>query len=215
MRKFIAAALLASVSTGTVQAQSTYVWSAPPSAADGRVFKYYLPMGTPIMLRTRTQVNTREANLGDRVYLEVAEPITFQGQTVIPAGAPVVGEVASLQRNGHFGRKGKVAVRLIEVQTPSGPVRLSGDAYDEGTSGTVVSFGTIMLVSTLGFLIHGTSGNIAANSTVKAHLAENMNFRWQDPQARQASAAIEASPDQTPARAASLDRREVASQPSG
>lgn len=215
MKKFIAAAVLACVSAGTVQAQSTFIWSAPPSAADGRVFKYYLPMGTQVMLRTRSQVNTREAKLGDRVYLEVAEPITFQGQIVIPAGAPVVGEVATLQRNGHFGRKGKVSVRLIEVQTPSGPIRLTGDAYDEGISGTAVSIGTIMLVSPLGFLVHGTSGNIPANSTVKAYLAENMNFRWQNPQGVQASAVIEATPDQTPIRAPNIGIRQTDSQPTG
>lgn len=203
MKKLIAGAVLAVTCTGAVQAQSTFMWAAPPSGANGPVFKYYLPVGTPLLLRTRTQVNTKEARLGDRVSLEVAEAVTFRGQTVVPVGAPVIGEVATLQRNGHFGRKGKVAIRLIEVQTPSGPVRLSGEAYDEGISGTAVSVGTIMLVSPLGFLVHGTSGNIPANVTVKAYLAENINFRWQNPGYDPAPAALEASPDRPGAQAAS------------
>lgn len=197
MKKLIAAALLVAISSGAVHAQSTFTWAAPPSTANGPVFKYYLPMGTPLTLRTRTQVNTKEAKLGDRVYMEVAEAVLFRGQTVIPAGSPVIGEVSTLQRNGHFGRKGKVAVRLVEVQTPSGPVRLTGDAYDEGISGTLVSVGTFMFVSALGFLVHGTSGNIPANATVKAYLAEDMNFRWQNPELDQASAAVRATPDQS------------------
>ncbi|VWX47133.1 hypothetical protein [Novosphingobium sp. 9U] len=215
MKKLIAAALLTALGTGAAQAQSTFMWAPPPSAADGPVFKYYLPMGTPLMLRTRTQVNTREAKLGDRVYLEVAEAVTFQGQTIIPVGSPVIGEVATLQRNGHFGRKGKVAVRLIELQTPSGPVRLSGDAYDEGISGTVVSIGTIVLVSPLGFLVHGTSGNIPADATVKAYLSENLNFRWQNPGLTQTSAPLQAVPDRTGVQAASLDSTRSQLQPTG
>lgn len=215
MKTLTVAALILAMSSGAVQAQSTFTWAAPPSSANGQVFKYYLPMGTPLMLRTRTQVNTKEARLGDRVYLEVAEAVTFQGQTVIPAGSPVIGEVATLQRNGHFGRKGKVAVRLIEVQTPSGPVRLSGDAYDEGVSGTAVSVGTILLVSALGLLVHGTSGNIPANATVKAHLAENMTFRWQAPAAVQASAAVQAIPDRPSVQAVSYEGGRMAVQPAG
>ncbi len=195
MKALIAAVALTVLGSAAVQAQSTYMWAAPPSAANGPVFDYYLPTGTPLMLRTRTQVNTKETRLGDRVYLEVAEPVSFRGQVVIPRGAPVVAEVTTLQRNGHFGRKGKVSVRLVEVQTPSGPVRLSGNAYDEGISGTVVSIGTFVLVSPLGFLIHGTSGNIPANATVHAYLAENMNFRWQEPKSAQISTAIQATPD--------------------
>ena len=58
-----------------------------------------------------------------------------------------------------------------------------------------MSIGTFVLVSPLGFLIHGTSGNIPANATVQAYLAENMNFRWQEPKSAQISTAIQATPD--------------------
>src|SRR3546814_3407633 len=114
-------------------------------------------MGTPLRLRTRTQVSTKDNKPGNRLYLEVAERVSFRGQVVIPIGGAVVAEVSRVQRNGHFGKKGKLEIRLISVETPSGPVRLRGTAYDEGKSGTAASVATMALLSGLGFLIHGTS----------------------------------------------------------
>lgn len=215
MRTLIAATALASLSAATAQAQSTFMWPAPPSTVDGKVFKYFLPIGTPVLLRTRTQVNTRESHLGDRVYLEVAETVAFRGQPVIPVGAPVTAEVVQIQRNGHFGRKGKITVRLIEAQTPSGPVALSGTAYDEGKSGTVASFGTMAFVSVLGFLIHGTSGNIEAATPVQAYLAAPLNFRWQDRANEQAAGLLPAVPDGTAKSMIGLNESDFVSPPMG
>lgn len=133
MRKLAAAsAAIALAVTGAAQAQTTYHWPAPERAPAGDGQRFYLQMGTPLMLRTRTQISTKDNKPGDRVYLEVAENVSFRGQTVIPIGSPVFAEVSRAQRNGHFGRKGKLEIRLHYAQTPSGPVRLTGTAYDEG-----------------------------------------------------------------------------------
>jgi hypothetical protein len=196
MIKAIVAGALGAALLGTgAQAQTTYMWPAAPSPSGASSLKYFLPPGTPLVLRTRTQVNTKMNEPGDRIYLEVAQAVSFRGQTVIPVGAPVIGEVAHVQRNGHFGVKGKVTLHLIQVETPSGPVRLTGTAYDEGRSGTLLSVGTIAFVSVLGVLVHGTSGDIPADTMVKAYLAEPMNFRWQREAADQGVAMIQATPD--------------------
>lgn len=179
MRKTLAVMGMTAALMGPGAQAQTYMWPAPASPTAMPTIRYFLPTGTPLMLRTRTQVNTKMNEPGDRVYLEVAQPVSFRGQTVIPAGAPVIGEVAQVQRNGHFGVKGKIMVRLIQVETPSGPVRLTGSSYDEGRSGTALSVGTIVFISVLGVLVHGTSGDIPADTSVTAYLAEPMNFRWQ------------------------------------
>lgn len=177
-------------------AQDVQYWPAPkPSAGEGRM--YYVPMGTPLTLMTRTLISSQENKIGDRVYLQVVEPIVFRGQIVIPAGATAVGEVSSLQRNGHLGRKGKLTVRLDHVETPHGPVRLAGSGYDEGKSGTAAALATIALAGVAGFLVHGTSARIEPNTVVDAVLGEQMNFYWY-PQAPEFAAA---SIGQAPARA--------------
>lgn len=176
MKKIIigSAAIVALVGS-TAQAQNIVHWPVPISAEASRSMLYF-PMGTPVTLTTRTQVSTKDNKAGDRFYLEVAESISYQGQVVLPAGSVAVAEVVRSDRNGHFGKKGKLDIRLLYVETPNGPVRLSGQAGDEGTSGTIASFATIAFVSGLGFLIHGTSAHIPFGTTVQAYLAEDMRF---------------------------------------
>lgn len=190
-----AVAVTAFVAAGTAQAQTVFHWPAPEAQSVGAAKRYYLPMGTPLMLKTRTQVSTKDNKVGDRVYLEVAESVSYRGQIVIPIGSPVVGEVASFQRNGHVGKKGKIEIRLLYAETPSGPVRLTGSSRDEGTSGTAASVATMVLLSPLGgFLIHGTSAKIEAGTAVEAYLAEPLRFTWY-PQSESKIALLPATPD--------------------
>lgn len=194
MRNWIAAgAAIVLMASGAAQGQTSFHWPAPETAQTANAKRFYLPMGTPLMLRTRTDISTKDNKPGDRIMLEVVEAVSFRGQVVIPVGAPVFGEVARAQRNGHVGKKGKLEIRLIRVETPNGPVRLSGSAYDEGESGTAASVATMLLISPLGgFFIHGTSARIAAGTGVQAHLAEPLRFAWYPAADQQVATAAEA-----------------------
>jgi hypothetical protein len=145
------------------------------------------------MLTTRTQISTKDNRPGTRVYLRVAENLTYGNQIVLPAGAPAVAEVAQSDRNGHLGKKGKLALNLLYVQTPSGPVELSGGYYKTGKSGTALSVGTIVFVSVLGgFLIHGTSATIPYGTTVQAYLAQPLKFATQESASAQPGSLVPA-----------------------
>lgn len=166
-------------------AQDTIYWRTP--AAVGGAQRAYVPMGTPLVLATRTQVSTKSSKSGERLYLEVAEPLVYRGQTLIPAGSIAVAEVARADRNGYFGDKGKIDIRLLHVETPYGPIRLNGRANGEGRSGLGLSIATIALVSPLGFLIHGTSAKLPFGTVVQGYLGEDLHFTV-DPQAQVAAA---------------------------
>lgn len=171
-----AMALLAAAS---VQAQTVYPGSTADSPPFALAKRYYLPIGTPLKLQTTTPLSTKDSKSGDRVRLEVVEDVSFRGTVVVPVGTSVVGEVSRAQRNGHVGKKGKLEIRLLSVEMPDGPVRLSGTVYDEGKSHTALSVGTMLLVSPLGgFLIHGTSASIPAETPVTAHIMEPLRFAW-------------------------------------
>ena len=183
MFKTIACAALAAALTSTAASAQDMVYWPAPLAATQTVGMSYFPVGTPLKLVTRTEVSTKTNKPGDRFYLSVAEDLTYRGQVVVPAGSVAVGQVADLQRNGHLGKKGKLGVRLLYVQTPSGPVRLSGRGYDEGKSGTVASVATLALapiaVAWAGVFIHGTSARLPSGSGVQGYFAEDMRFAVQ------------------------------------
>ena len=164
---------------GNAQAQTIHRGSTADSLQFAPEQRYYLPIGTPLKLQTTAPLSTKHSKPGDRVRLEVIEAISFRGTIVVPVGTPVIGEVSQAQRNGHVGKKGKLEVRLVSVEMPDGPVRLSGTAYDEGKSHTALSVGTMLLISPLGgFLIHGTSASIPAETPVTAYISEPLRFAW-------------------------------------
>jgi hypothetical protein len=133
-------------------------------------------MGTPVKLATRTELNTKDVRTGDRFYLEVAEPIVYRGQIVVPAGAFAVGEVMRAERNGIFGKRGELAVRLNALQTPSGPVRLSGRSGRKGKQQGVLAIGGALVIAWPMMFIHGTSGRLPADTVLTAYLAEDLRF---------------------------------------
>jgi hypothetical protein len=195
-----ASILLASVAAQPATAQEVIHWSAPAAQGTGQ-FSYF-PMGTALQLTTRTELNTKYSHAGDRFYLEVAEPLVYRGQVVVPVGSTAVGEVMRAERNGHFGKKGTLEVRLLYVQTPSGPVRLSGRVGRGGTGQGVLSIGGAVLVAWPMLFIHGTSGKLPADTAMTAYLADDLRFAVQAGSAEPALAAVpeRAAPRALPAR---------------
>lgn len=174
VKQVICAGMLALLPITAASAQTVVNWSAPKPGAGGQFVSF--PMGTELQLTTRTELNTKQNHPGDRFYLEVAEPLVYRGQVVVPVGAVAVGEVMRSERNGHFGKKGKLDVRILYVQTPSGPVRLSGRSSREGTGQGVLSIAGAIIVSWPMIFIHGTSGRLPADTPVTAYLADELLF---------------------------------------
>lgn len=125
MKALLIAAALAAVA-GSASAETYVQWPASASAGVGRAT--YFPQGTPLALRTRTDVSSDEQKTGDRFYLEVARSLTYRGQVVIPVGAVAVGEVVRARASSPAGLKGALEVQLLYVETPNGPIRLTGQA---------------------------------------------------------------------------------------
>lgn len=185
-RLFHAAIVLASLVPAVASAQYSVRWSAPAPTNGAYA---YLPMGTPLQLTTRTELNTKDNHAGDRFYLEVAEPIVYRGQVIVPVGSIAVGEVTRSERNGHFGKRGQLAIRLSHVETPSGPVRLSGRLERNGQGQGLLAIGGGAVVAWPMLFIHGTSGRLPADTAVTAYLADELRFNVQSDTV-QASVAV-------------------------
>lgn len=182
----MAAAVLAAMTIAQAQAQQVIQWAAP--AAQTGQYAYF-PMGTSLQLTTRTELNTKSSRAGDRFYLEVVEPLVYRGQVVVPVGSTAVGEVMRAERNGVFGKKGQLEVRLLYVQTPSGPVRLSGRVARSGKGQGVLAIGGGVILAWPLLFVHGTSGKLTADTPMTAYLAEELRFAVQQGAQRGASVA--------------------------
>lgn len=177
-RKFALAAIATSLFADSANAQVVYQWVMPPSHEAPGTQHLYLQAGTPVLLRTTTEITSKQNTYGERIYLEVAQNVSYHGQTLIPAGTPVLAEISNVDPNGWFGKKGSVGIRLIETVTPWGPVRLGGRAEKAGHNQKLLSWGTFLFISWPGMFIHGTSASIKSGTAVEAVMLDDLHFTY-------------------------------------
>ncbi|MGB7219880.1 MAG: hypothetical protein WBD07_13865 [Vicinamibacterales bacterium] len=83
---------------------------APVAAAkpQPRVRQVQVPAGTTLSLALDTAVSSKDSKIEDVVRAKLAQPIIVGGETIVPAGAEVVGSVFDAQQSGRV--KGRATV---------------------------------------------------------------------------------------------------------
>jgi len=133
-----------------------------------------LRAGTEVNLRTRTELNSRTTRTGQRFDLEVSDPVTLNGQIVIPAGSIAVGEVTRVRRKGMWGRRGILETRLLYVRVGDHQIRLNGAAGDRGRAGTAGVVASIVVIPVVGFFVTGTSAVLPSGTSTVGFTEEDV-----------------------------------------
>src|ERR1022692_710357 len=93
--------------------------ASPALAAD----EYTVAAGTKLPLSLINSVSTKQAEVGDRVYLETAFPIMVNGRIVIPVGSWVLGTVTEVKKPGRVKGRGELYIRFDNLTLPNGVTR--------------------------------------------------------------------------------------------
>jgi hypothetical protein len=174
------AALLLSSAAGQAQVAQPQAAVPPPAAAAplvvGQPAASVLRAGTPIALKMSEGITTegKKLRVGHRFQLEVADPVTVNGQVVIPAGSPATGEVTDVRNKGMWGKSGGINARLLFVRANGRQIRLTGQLDDKGVTGTAGVVGAIAVVPLAGFFITGTSARIPVGAPVNGFIDEDL-----------------------------------------
>lgn len=91
--------------------------------ADHAPGEFVVPPGTRILLNMINSVSTRQAAVGDRLYLQTAFPIFANGHIVIPQGSWVGGTITQVKRPGRVKGRGEMYVRFDSLTLPNGVSR--------------------------------------------------------------------------------------------
>lgn len=135
-----------------------------------------LRSGTAVPLKMSEGLTTKGKLLrvGQRFNLEVAAPVSVDGQVVIPAGSTAVGEITDVRNKGMWGKSGRIGARLLYVRVGDRNIRLSGQLDDKGTTGTAGVVGAIAFVPVAGFFMTGTSAQIPLGAPVAGFIDEDV-----------------------------------------
>ena len=168
---------LALVASGVVIFSSSPAFSqsaAPLVVGQTDTQSNVLRSGTEITMRTRTELTSRSSRVGERFELEVVDPVTLNGQVVIPSGSIAVGEVTRVRGKGMWGRRGILETRLVNVRVGDRQIRISGAAGDRGRAGTAGVVASLVVIPVVGFFVTGTSAVIAPGTTTMGYTEEDI-----------------------------------------
>jgi hypothetical protein len=80
----------------------------PPSVTIGA--------GTPIKIRTETELSTKSAKTGDSFTATLAEPIVIEGKAIAPRGSRVSGRIVESDPGGRVKGVATISIRLTSLR---------------------------------------------------------------------------------------------------
>ena len=122
-----------------------------------------IPAGTIITVRLGSTISTKTAHAGDNFTGTVAEPVSVNGQEVIPSGANASGTVTDAKAMGHFkgGALLSITLNSVDVKGNSYQVQTSASAHSiagKGKRSAVAIGGGAGLGALIGGLAGGGKG---------------------------------------------------------
>jgi len=108
----------------------------PATATAAAAGKIEVASGTKLPLILHNAITTRNAQVGDPIYLETLFPIVQNNKILIPAGSYVQGEILTAKRPGKVKGTGELKIKLNTMILPNGyTVNFNAVPTNAGTGG--------------------------------------------------------------------------------
>lgn len=161
----------ASAAEDTVAAYPPTAGSASQDVAAAEAATIALPAGTELVFEMLDTVNSKTARRGDRFSLKLAEPVTVDGNLLIPAGTLALGEVVHADRARGSGQAGELilAARTLEISGQTIALRAFGTSGSgTGADKTGKAGGLSVAFTPAAFMIRGGEKEMPAGSLISA-----------------------------------------------
>lgn len=138
--------------------------SAAPAPRPAPVVRFVtIPAGTALPLELTSAVSSETAQVEAPVSARLRRAVTVDGETILPAGAVVNGEVSEVDRSGRVKGRSRLALRFTSVvidgrreSLRTNPVAFEGEA-SKGEDATKIGAGA-GIGAAIGGLLGGGSG---------------------------------------------------------
>ena len=120
-----------------------------------------IPDGTEFNVVNQALVSSKTATVGDPVDFKVDEDVLIHGVVVIAKGTLVKGEVTNAEHNGHFGKSGKLSIRVSSTTSIDGQqIKLRAARGKSGSDATGSTVALTVLFGPIGLLKHGSNAEM-------------------------------------------------------
>ena len=117
------------------------------SRTTARLFK--IPANTTIRVRTKNEISSETARVGDDVQMEVLGDVIVNGYVVVQQGASAIGQISRAKEARSMGRRGNLALTLTYVEAVTGEHILVGGNRSEKGKGKAAKMTTEIVATTL------------------------------------------------------------------
>lgn len=139
-------------------------------AADG-----VLRAKTRLHLVTNSTVNSKTAEVGDRISLQLDQDVKLGDAVAIPKGTPVDATITQADSSGHMGAPGDIAFEVDALTAGGTTVPLAGGETLEGANHYSRVRGLILIpvAGAAGLLVRGEDAEIKPGMTFTVAVAED------------------------------------------
>lgn len=165
-----------------------------------------LPSGTEVVVRVEEAVSSKTHVAGNFFKISLAEPIIYQHQILIPAGAQGEGQVVHASKPQFGGKAGELilAARYVVHQDKKLPLRGFQLGAEGGSNQSLANAAAIFVAPALPLVITGRSAVIPSGTTGIAKLKDAI---LTDALAHAIPLALEASIQAGPVNAAPIETK--------
>lgn len=109
-----------------VPARPVAMAASPAAVAEPVVTRVTIPSGSAVVIRTTETLSASRNNVGDRFTGILNQPLVSNGETTVPRGTEVSGEVVAAKGKGRFKGAGDIGIQLTSI----GRDRVSTTEYE-------------------------------------------------------------------------------------
>jgi hypothetical protein len=166
-RSRVAAAVYSvSVSTPGKSAEAAILVTSPDSSG-----KILIPHGTALPLLFTSDLNSKTADVGDKISLTLAEDVKAGDTVLIHKGAVATGVVTETDKSHVAGVPGEIIFKVDSMEQDGTIIRLRGSAAKEGQDKYSNSAAAIVpVVGPLALLEHGQEAEIKPGTPFTAYV---------------------------------------------
>ncbi|HSA07486.1 MAG TPA: hypothetical protein P5556_09930 [Candidatus Gastranaerophilales bacterium] len=116
--------------------QNNYNYSSSGSAATLKGALSTIPVGTVFQVIINSDVNTVRNRVGEIFTATLNQPISMDGNIIVPAGSEVIGQITYLEDAGRAGKNAKMEIKFTSIKPPySSRIPIVGKVLTQDNTG--------------------------------------------------------------------------------
>jgi hypothetical protein len=121
-------------------------------------------------------IDSKKDKTGAKVQMQVAHDIRVDDKIVIPKGTPAFGEITKVEKNGAFGKSGKLFGRVLFIQHGNINVPITGSFDERGQGATGATVAVAIAAGVFAAFVKGKNAELNEGTQINATIENDVEL---------------------------------------